>query len=102
MARKRTPARTLDGQETRLISLANDLAEKQLMDGTASPSVIAYYLKLGSPSAELEREKLSLENELTRAKTENIQSTRRQEELVERALTAIRSYRGIDEEYDDY
>lgn len=85
-----------------MIALANDLAEKQLMDGTASPSVISYYLKLGSPTAQLEREKLELENQLTRAKTENIQSAQRQEELVARALDAIRSYRSSDSDYDDY
>ena len=56
-----------------MIALAVDLAEKQLMEGTASSQVITHFLKLGSSKAELEREKLAMENELIRAKTESIQ-----------------------------
>ena len=39
------PALTPEARENQLISLAIDLAEQQLRDGTASSQVITHYLK---------------------------------------------------------
>lgn len=39
-----------------MIALAVDLAEKQLIEGTASSQVITHYLKLGSSKERLEQE----------------------------------------------
>ena len=47
------PAKTPEGRENQLISLAVNLAEKQLQEGTASSQVITHFLKLGT-----ERERL--------------------------------------------
>lgn len=82
-----------------MISLAIDLAKKQLIEGTASSQVIAHFLKLGSTRDRLEREKLEKENELLRAKTEALQSAQRVEELYTNALNAMRRYSG-EEEFD--
>ena len=84
-----------------MIALAVDLAEKQLMEGTASSQVITHFLKLGSSKAELEREKLAMENELIRAKTESIQSQKKMEEVSLNALNAMKRYsgHGDDDEY---
>lgn len=84
-----------------MIALAVDLAEKQLMEGTASSQVITHFLKLGSSKAELEREKLAMENELIRAKTESIQSQKKMEEVYLNALNAMKRYsgHGDDDEY---
>ena len=106
-AERRRPAFTPEGREGQMIALAVDLAEKQLMEGTASSQVITHYLKLGSTKANLEREKLALENELTKAKTEAIQSQKRMEELYTEAIKAMKEYSGKggssdDEEYEDY
>lgn len=106
-AERRRPAFTPEGREGQMIALAVDLAEKQLMEGTASSQVITHYLKLGSTKANLEREKLALENELTKAKTEAIQSQKRMEELYADAIKAMKEYSGNggsneDEEYEDY
>lgn len=106
-AERRRPAFTPEGREGQMIALAVDLAEKQLMEGTASSQVITHYLKLGSTKANLEREKLALENELTKAKTEAIQSQKRIEELYADAIKAMKEYSGNggsneDEEYEDY
>ena len=79
--KKRRPALTPEARENQLISLAVDLAEKQLQEGTASSQVITHYLKLGSTKERLEKEKLEEENKLLRAKTENLQSQKRVEEL---------------------
>lgn len=93
----RPPARTLDAREKEVVSLAVQLAEKQLRDGSASPSVITHYLKLGTTSYQLELEKLRHENELLQARTENIKSLGRMEELYEKAFEALRTYQGFDE-----
>lgn len=106
MARKRTqsdissnsprqiPARSPEARENQMIALAVDLAEKQLIEGTASAQVITHYLKLGTLKEQLEREKLEKENELLKAKTEAIQSAQRVEELYSNALEAMRRYSG--------
>ena len=92
--RKRRPALTPEARENQMIALAVDLAEKQLMEGTASSQVITHFLKLGSSKAELEREKLAMENELIRAKTESIQSQKKMEEVYLHALNAMKRYSG--------
>lgn len=92
--RKIRPASSPEARENQLVSLAIDLAEKQLLEGTASSQVITHYLKLGSMKEKLEREKLEEENKLLRAKTEALQSAQRVEELYENALNAMRRYSG--------
>lgn len=93
-----------EARESQMIGLAVDLAEKQLLEGTASSQVISHYLKLGSSRALLEREKLERENELLRAKTESLQSAQRSEELFTKAMDAMRTYsgRGGCDAEDDY
>lgn len=93
-SRKMKPAITPEARENQLISLAIDLAEKQLMEGTASSQVITHYLKLGSIKDQLECEKLKKENALLEAKAEAIRSAKRVEELYQNALDAMRSYSG--------
>lgn len=99
--KKMRPALTPEAREKQMISYAVDLAEQQLIDGTASSQVITHYLKLGSSKALLEKEKLEKENELLKAKTESIQSAQRIEEMYAQALDAMRDYsgRGGDDEY---
>lgn len=95
------PALTPEARENQMIALAVDLAEQQLREGTASSQVITHYLKLGSTKERLEKEKLEEENKLLRAKTENIKSMKRSEELMEEALRVFRQYNGqVDK--DDY
>lgn len=93
-SRKMRPALTPEARENQLVSLAVDLAEQQLRDGTASSQVITHYLKLGSTKERLEKEKLEEENKLLKAKTESIQSQKRVEELYLEALNAMRNYAG--------
>lgn len=77
-----------------MISLAVDLAEQQLLDGTASAQVITHFLKLATTREQLEKEKLERENELLRAKTEALESAKHVEELYANALNAMRNYSG--------
>lgn len=103
-ASRRRPAATPEARENQLISLAVDLAEQQMRDGTASAQVISHYLKLGSSREKLEQERLARENELLEAKAEALASQKRVEELYAEALDAMRSYAGqepIDRGHDD-
>jgi hypothetical protein len=83
-----------------MISLATSLAEKQLMEGTASSQVITHYLKLATTREQLEKEKLIEENKLLQAKTEAIKSAENVEKLYAEALNAMRSYSGQGESND--
>jgi hypothetical protein len=94
--KKRAPAKTVEARENQLISLAVELAEKQLMAGTASSQVITHYLKLGSTKERLEKEILEKQKDLLTAKTESIQSSKKVEELYKNALDAMRTYGGRD------
>ena len=99
--RKRRPAKTDKGREDQLISLAVNLAEKQLIEGTASSQVVTHYLKLGSSRERLEQERLAGENELLKAKIESMKSAQRVEELYSRALEAMRTYAGQEVEEEE-
>lgn len=103
------PALTPEAREQQLTSLAYDLVEQRLLDGTASSQETTYFLKLASTKTRLESERQELENELIKAKTEQLQSQKRVEELYANAIKAMREYGGYgsrsedeDEEYDDY
>lgn len=91
-SRRQPPAITEEGREKQLVSLAVDLAEKQLREGTASSQVIVHYLKLGSSREKMEMEKMRHENELLRAKAEALDSAKRSDELFAKAIEAMRSY----------
>ncbi len=95
------PALSPEARENQMISLAVDLAERQLQEGTASSQVITHYLKLGSTRERLERERLEEENKLLKARTEQLQSMKRVEELYEEAIKAMRNYGGQGEQ-DEY
>jgi len=101
------PATTPEARENQMIALAVDLAEKQLIEGTASSQVITHYLKLATTKEKIEREILEKQKELIVAKTENLQSAKRIEELYSNALKAMQNYSGQtcsmeDDEDDDY
>lgn len=92
------PALTPEAREGQLISLAVDLAEKQLREGTASSQVITHYLKLGSTKERIEKEIMEKQKELIEAKTQNLKSVERMEELYVEALEVFRGYSGQDDD----
>lgn len=98
---KMRPALTPEARENQLISLAVDLAEQQLRDGTASSQVITHYLKLGSTREKLEQETKRKELELIAAKTKSIANSEEIKVLYEEAIKAMRNYSGHGEP-DDY
>lgn len=98
---KRRPSTTDEGREKQMVSLAIDLAEKQMLEGSASSQVITHYLKLGSTRESLEQERLRNENLMLKAKAEQLESQKHVEELYAEALEAMRRYSGQEvETYD--
>lgn len=92
--RKRRTAMSVEARENQMIALAVDLAEKQLMEGTASSQVITHYLKLGSTKERLEKEMMEEQKKLLKAKTEALESAAEIKEMYENALSAMREYSG--------
>lgn len=84
-----------------MISLAVELAEKQLREGTASSQVITHFLKRSSMKEKIEQEILEKQKELIVAKTEAIHSIKRVEELYMNALNAMRMYTGTARQDDE-
>lgn len=99
----RRPALSPEARENQIIADAMDLAERQIRSGEASSQVITHFLKLGAEKEKnkLELEKLREENKLLVAKTEQIQSQKKIEELYAEAITAMKSYAGQGEA-DEY
>lgn len=97
MGRPRSPER----RENQLISMAYDLAEQQIRNGTASAQVISHFLKLGSTKDRLEREILVEQRKLVSAKAESYESMKTQEELYANALSAMRRYNGMEDPMTD-
>lgn len=71
-----------------------NLAERQILEGTASAQVITHFLKLGSSREALEQHKIAMENELLKTKREILESEKRTEALYRDALVAMSQYQG--------
>lgn len=97
------PARTPKARENQLISLAADLAEKKLKDGSASSQLICTLLNFASLKTKLEIEKLKSDISLAEAKKKNMENADGIMELYSEALNAFKSYKGVkdEEEYEE-
>ena len=99
---KRAPSMTPEARENLIISRAYDLAEQQIMAGTASSQVITHFLKLGTQMHKLELESQRQKIDNTKAKTETLRAAQASASQYEDALRAMRKYSGqsasIDEE----
>ncbi len=101
--RMNRPALNPDVRENQLISLAMDVAEQQMRDGTASPQLISHFLKLGSSRNRYEMRKLQREVDLLEAKKESLESAQRVEAMYAEAMEAMRSYSGhVEDDEDEY
>lgn len=90
------PALTPIARENQIIVQAVDLAEKQILQGTASSQIITHYLKLAATRERerLEETKLRKEIELLEAKTKAIQDSQDIKQMYEEAMNAMKVYRG--------
>lgn len=96
-SRRRQPATTPEDREQLMISLADELAERQLREGTASSQVITHYLKLGTSRERLEQERIYHENLLLQEKRKAMESQAKSEEMLAEVLDAMRRYAGADD-----
>lgn len=99
---KSKPARTPEARENQLISLAYDLAEERLRNGTASSAEVVQLMKWGSKQTRLEQELTETKMELMKAKKEALEASTRMEELFEDAMRQFRRYNGVFEEDETY
>ena len=96
-----SPPLTTEGRMMQLASLAADLAEQRLRDGTASAQEVTVLLKYASEKEQLEKELLATQTKLAEAKIRSIESSQRIESLYADALTAMRTYQGTKDEPAD-
>lgn len=81
-----------EAREQQLVNYAVNLAEKQLLDGTASSAVITHFLKIASSRESLEREILEKQAELIKAKATSLTKDRDVENLAKQAIEAMKNY----------
>jgi len=94
------PATTLQGRQDQLTAAAYDLAEEQIVAGTASSQILTHFLKAGSVREQEEIDRIKAENELLRARVENLSQAGDLAALTQAAIDAFRAYSGQDEYYD--
>ena len=94
MARRK--ATSPASREDQIISLAVDLAEKQLAEGTASAQVLTHYLKLAASRDKDRIEQQIAEKQLALmdAKISALQTSKNIEVLYQDAIRAMKSYQG--------
>ena len=100
------PALSPEAREKQMIALAEECAEEQMRNRTASSQIICHYLSLATERERLKREAMELENQLTKAKTEAIKAEENNKADYKEVLAAFRIYSGHggdddeDERYD--
>lgn len=99
--RRIRPAMDPDARELQMVSLAYDLVERRLREGTASAQETVHFLKIGSRRENIEREILEKQRDLTIAKADQIKSQQHSEELYAQALAAMRRYSGASSQEED-
>ena len=95
---KMRPALTPEAREGQMISLAMDLVEQRLRNGTASSQETTHFIKLATEKERLERKLAEKELELKEAKRQQIKSMAGLDEMYAKAVEAMRRYSGHDDE----
>ena len=100
-SKKLKPALTPEARESQLASLAFDLVEQRLLDGTASSQETTHFLKAVSSKARLEKEIMVLQKELVAAKTKSYSTSEDLKQMYADAIKAMLIYSGNGDP-DDY
>ncbi len=100
--KKIRPAKNPEARERQMISLAYDLVQQRLIDGTASSQETTHFLKLATQEAKLKNKLLEVQADLAVAKKEDLEGRKEYTSLVEEAIKAMRNYsgQGDPDEYD--
>lgn len=88
------PALTPEAEEDECIALAYKLVKQRLQDGSATSQETTHFLRMGTREARLKNVILEKQAELTTAKTEQLHSQKRIEELYADAVKAMKNYSG--------
>lgn len=100
-SREFAPAITSEARDAQMSSLAYDLVEQRMRDGTATSQETTYFLKLGNQNQKLEKKKLEKQIELLEAKTEQIKAAKRMDEVYMQAIGAFKLYAGEQDEGEE-
>ena len=101
-SRKFKPATSIKERQDQMISLAVDLAEEKLRNGTASSQIITHYLELATTKERLKEEMMEEQKKLITAKIGAVESHKEVEKLYSEALNAMREYSGNFGKGSDY
>lgn len=99
--RPRRRAQTPEERENRLISLALDRVEERMENRTATAQEYIQFIRMASTKSRAEADKVALELELVKAKTENLRMQQKNEEMFSNAIKAFRRYSGATEEEEE-
>lgn len=88
----RRPSINPDIREQQLINDAMELADQQIIDGTASSAVITHFLKLGSSRNRDETKILQNQAKLLQAKVKSIDSNEDKVRIYDEAMRAFSEY----------
>lgn len=99
--RPRRRAQTPEERENQLISLALDRVEERMQNRTATAQEYIQFIRMASAKSRADAEKVALELELVKAKTENLRMQQKNEELFSNAIKAFRRYSGANNEEED-
>ena len=94
-------AQTPEERENRLISLALDRVEERMENRTATAQEYIQFIRMASTKSRAEADKVALELELVKAKTENLRMQQKNEELFSNAIKAFKKYSGVHDEDED-
>ena len=98
------PAQSDDERERQLINLSMDAAEARIRAGVATSAEICHFLKLGSQRAKLEQVELQENIKLLKAKSDDINESKKASAQFEELMTVLKQYGGVsddDEGYED-
>ena len=84
----------VEEREKELIYLSTLETERRIRNGTASSQLLLEYVQRGSSTAELKKEMLQHELELTKAKVELIKATAARQEQFDTVVAVLKRYRG--------
>lgn len=95
------PALSPEAKENQMISLAMDLVEKRLRDGSASSQETTHFLKLATTKYKVELETMKEQKKLIAAKTEELEGRKETKAMFEEAIKAMRTYSGKGDDVDE-
>lgn len=75
-----------------LVGLAYDLAEKRLIEGTASSAEVVHFLKMGTQESKLKESLLESQATLATSKAAAIEDARSNEISAKEAIEALKDY----------